>query len=146
MFILRLYVDDMIILSRDLNSIERTVQSIRQLWDIKDMGEVSKIFGLSIKRDREHRVITISQTKYIEETLNYFNLKEAKPALLPLTDRNMLTTALPDEPQTDQSLYQQATGRRMWLTNSTRFDIAYAVEQLSPHCNMPTVRHWNGVL
>ena len=34
----------------------------------------------------------------------------------------------------------------MWLIKSTRPDIAYAVGQLSQHCNEPTVRHWNAVL
>lgn len=144
--ILGLYVDDMLIISKDGESIERVVRSIRKLWDIKDMGEVKKILGLSIQRDRKQRTLTVSQASYIEETLEKFHLTKAKPAKLPVNDRGTLVTTLPDEPQADQSLYQQAIGRLMWITNSTRFDISYAVGQLSQHCNKPTIRHWNGVL
>ena len=34
----------------------------------------------------------------------------------------------------------------MWISKGTRPDIAYAIGQLSQHCNEPTVRHWNAVL
>ena len=34
----------------------------------------------------------------------------------------------------------------MWIANSTRPDISYAVGQLSQHCNKLTTRHWNSVL
>ena len=144
--ILGLYVDDMLILSANEESIERVVKSIKKLWDIKDMGEVKKILGLNIQRDRKRHALTISQASYIEETLEKFNLTNAKPASLPVSDRGTLVAMLPNEPQADQSLYQQAIGRLMWITNSTRFDIAYAVGQLSQHCNKPTIRHWNSVI
>ena len=143
--ILGLYVDDMIILSADKKSIERVVTEIKKLWDIKDMGEVSKILGLHIHRDRARRALTISQTSYIEETLDKFNLTNAKPAGLPVSDRNTLIAASPNEQHADQLLYQQAIGRLMWISNSTRFDISYVVGQLSQHCNKPAIRHWNGV-
>lgn len=139
--ILGLYVDDMIMLSADKNSVERVVTAIKKLWDIKDMGEVSKILGLNIHRYRKCRSLTISQTSYIEETLNKFNLLNAKPAGLPVTDRNTLIAASPNEQHADQLLYQQAIGRLMWISNSTRFDIAYVVGQLSQHCNKPAIRH-----
>ena len=103
---LGLYVDDMLILSDDKKSIDRVVKEIRKLWDIKDMGEVNKILGLSILRDCTRRTFTISQTAYIEETLDKFNLAKAKPAKLPVNDRGTLTATQPDEAQADQSLYQ----------------------------------------
>lgn len=144
--ILGLYVDDMLILSKDARKIDQAVNSIQKLWDIKDVGEVEKILGLCILRDRMRHALTISQTPYIEETLQKFDLIGAKPVSLPTSDCNMLIAALPNEPQTDQLLYQQAIGRLMWIANSTRFDISYAVGQLSQHCNKPVVRHWNSVL
>ena len=144
--ILGLYVDDMLILSNNEESIEQVVGAIKKLWDIKDLGEVKKILGLSIQRDRKQRILTISQAAYIEETLEKFNLSNAKPANLPVSDRRTLVATQPNETQADQSLYQQAIGRLMWISNSTRFDIAYSVGQLSQHCNRPTIRHWNSVL
>jgi len=34
----------------------------------------------------------------------------------------------------------------MWVAKGTKADILYAIAQLSQHCNMPTIRHWNSVL
>ena len=76
----------MLILSDNEESIERVVREIKKLWDIKDMGEVKKILGLSIQRDRKQRVLTISQAAYIEETLEKVNLNNAKPANLPVSN------------------------------------------------------------
>ena len=143
---LGLYVDVMIILSKAPNIIEANCPVNQAILGYKDIGEVSTVLGLSIERHCKHRLITISQTLYIEGTLNHFNFREAKPARLLSSDRNMLTATLPDGPQTDQSLHQQAIGWLMWLTTSIRFDIAHAVGQLSRHTNTPTIRHWNGVL
>lgn len=144
--ILGLYVDDMLIISKDIDLIKRTISLIKKLWDIKDIGNVKEILGLCVQRDRNQRTITICQTSYIERTLREFNLLNTRPASLPASDRNMLVAASPDESQTDQALYQQAIGRLMWIANSTRFDISYVVGQLSQHCNKPVVRHWNSVL
>ena len=144
--ILGLYVDDMMIISKDIDLIKKTISLIKKLWDIKDIGNVEEILGLCVQRDRNQRTITICQTPYIEGTLRKFKLLDARPTSLPTSDRNMLIAALPNESQTDQALYQQAIGRLMWIANSTRFDISYAVGQLSQHCNKPVVRHWNSVL
>ena len=144
--LLGLYVDDMIILSADEKSVKRVVNAIKKLWDIKDMGEVSKILGLHIHGDRKRHALTISQTSYIKETLAKFNLMNAKPAGLPVTDRNTLIAASPNKQYADQLPSQQAIGRLMWISKSTRFDIAYAVGQLSQYCNKPAIRHWNGVI
>ena len=142
--IIGLYVDDMILLCADKEQVKKTVASIQRLWDIKDIGDVKKILGLGIQRN--NNTITINQTAYIEETITKFKLNRAKPATLPVSDRETLITASQTEPQADQSLYQQAIGRLMWIANSTRFDISYVVGQLSQHCNKPTTRHWNSVL
>lgn len=144
--VLWLYVNNMLVLSNNSKRIEQVISSIRKLWDIKDMGEVEKILGLRIQRDRTHHALTICQTPYIEETLEKFDLINAKSSSLPASDRNMLIAASPNEPQADQSLYQQAIGRLTWIANSTRFDIFYAVGQLGQHCNKLVIRHWNSIL
>ena len=144
--IIGLYVDDMLLISGNTAVIERHVHGIKRLWDIKDMGEVQKVLGLHILRDRKLRTITIGQASYIDETLEKFGLEKAKPALLPVSDRNTLIAPSPNETPADQSLFQQIIGRLMWIANSTRFDISYATGQLAQHTNAPAMRHWNSAL
>jgi hypothetical protein len=64
--VIGLYVDDMLILSKDLAAIERAVTHIRKRWAIKDLGEVSHILGLRVVRDRGRRLLTLDQTAYID--------------------------------------------------------------------------------
>ena len=144
--IIGLYVDDMIILGKELQAIQTTIQGIKSLWEIKDLGDVSRILGLQIHRDRQKRTLTIDQSAYIQEVIERFKLGDAKPISLPVSDRNTLISGSKDDPQADQALYQQAIGCLMWIMKATRFDIAYAISRLSQHCNEPKIRHWNAVL
>jgi hypothetical protein len=99
-----------------------------------------------VLRNRAQRTLKVNQIAYIQGLADRFRLHDAKPIGLPIGDRNTLIQGTADELQADQSLYQQAIGALMWVAKGTRADIQYAVGQLSQHCNMPTIRHWNSVL
>jgi hypothetical protein len=141
-----LYVDDMLILGPKPQAIEKVVQGIRALWEIKDLGNVGKILGSRVRRNRQNRTLYLDQEAYITEVISRFRLQEAAPVTLPVGDRNTLIRGRPDELQADQALYQSAIGALTWITKSSRPDIAYAVGQLSQHCIDPKIRHWNAVL
>jgi hypothetical protein len=55
-----LYVDDMVILANDIQVIRDFKAGMAKRWDIKDLGEVKKILGLEITRDRTKRTIKIT--------------------------------------------------------------------------------------
>lgn len=107
---------------------------------------MSHILGMYVVRNRSNKALKIHQTTYIQEVLERFGLANAKPISMPISDRNALSKAKPEEQQANQSLYQQAIGCLTWISKGTRPDIQYAVGQLSQHCSEPTVRHWNAVL
>jgi Reverse transcriptase (RNA-dependent DNA polymerase)/Integrase core domain/GAG-pre-integrase domain len=144
--ILGLYVDDMLVLGARLEDVQNMIQGISKLWEIKDLGDVGRILGLQVQRDRPNRTLKIDQSHYIQEVLERFRLQDAKPINLPVTDRNTLIVGQSTEELADQSLYQQAIGSLIWIAKGTRFDIQYATGQLSQYCNCPTIRHWNAVL
>jgi len=136
----------MLVLGASLQAVQRVIQGIASLWEIKDLGDVGLILGVRVRRDRRKRTLLLDQSHYIQDLVQRFRLQDAKPVNLPVSDRNTLIRGLPEEPQADQALYQCAIGSLMWMSKGTRPDIAYAVGQLSQHCNEPTVRHWNAVL
>ena len=55
--IIGLYVDDMLILGRDPQAIQKVINGIASLWEIKDLGEVSLILGIRVRRDRSKRIL-----------------------------------------------------------------------------------------
>ena len=141
-----LYVDDMIVLGKDLTAVQRTIDAISRLWEIKDMGDVQAILGLYIQRDRPNRALYLDQSTYIQGVLEKFGLQGASPITLPASDRNALGKAQPGEALADQALYQSGIGCLIWISRCSRYDITYMVNQLASYCSEPTIRHWNAVI
>ncbi len=144
--IIGLYVDNMIILGRDLQAIQKVIKGITSLWEIKDLGDVALILGIRVRRNRPNCTLYLDQSEYIQGLIGRFRLGDAKPVNLPVNDRNTLIEGQPGELQADQGLYQEAIGCITWVSKGSRPDITYAIGQLSQHYNEPTIRHWNAVL
>lgn len=141
-----LYVDDMLVLGKDLQAVQATIDAIGRLWEIKDLGDVQVILGIRVQRDRPKKTLYLDQTLYLQGIIDKYGLQGAKPITLPVQDRNSLGKASPGEALADQVLYQSAIGSLSWVARGTRWDIAYIVNQLASYCSEPTIRHWNAVV
>ena len=51
--ILLLYVDDMLIVGRDANMIQKLNKELSKMFEIKDLGSAKRILGMEILRDRK---------------------------------------------------------------------------------------------
>jgi hypothetical protein len=58
--IVGLYVNDIVILTDDIQVVRDFKAGIAKRWEIKDLGEVKKILGFEITRDRVKRTIKIA--------------------------------------------------------------------------------------
>ena len=56
------------------------------MWEIKDLGEVSLILGIRVRRDRSKRILYLDQSEYIAGLIERFRLGEAKPINLPINN------------------------------------------------------------
>src|SRR5262249_49012827 len=72
--IITLYIDDIVIACNDKAELVPTKQELNQIYDMKDLGELHYCLGLQITRDRKARTISISQTRYIENILEKYNM------------------------------------------------------------------------
>ncbi|KAE8989005.1 hypothetical protein PF011_g18957 [Phytophthora fragariae] len=95
-----LYVDDMLIASRQKAVIASVKAGIAEKYRIKDMGRARFILGIEIDYDMKRRTLGISQKAYIESITKKFGQENAKPCLTPLEPGVQLTKA--DEPQTEE--------------------------------------------
>ena len=71
--ILGVYVDDVIPISNDTPML------------MADNGEICYCLGLSIKRDRANKILTISQGNYVENILTKFGMQNCRPVATPLS-------------------------------------------------------------
>ncbi|UYV61701.1 hypothetical protein LAZ67_1005991, partial [Cordylochernes scorpioides] len=140
--ILRVYVDDLLATTSSVESYVKFKSSIQREVDIKDLGEVSDLLSVRIKRNKDSN-LELDQTHYIEEILKEYGMEHAKEASTPL-DPGMFTEG-PEGKEACRAPYQQAIGNLLWLAGMTRPDIAYAVSYLSKFNSSPLQQHWNAV-
>jgi transposase InsO family protein len=80
-----LYVDDILLASSDLGLLHETKQFLSQNFEMKDLGEASYVIGIEIHRDRNQRILKLSQKAYIEKVLERFGLKNYSTSVAPIT-------------------------------------------------------------
>jgi len=72
-------------------------------------------------------------------------MQDAKSVATLVDTSTKLVKAVEDDVLADQSLYQSAVGSLLYLSTSTRPDIAFAESNVAKFSANPTKRHWTGV-
>lgn len=148
--ILLLYVDDMLIVSRDTSKIDRLKKELNKSFAMKDMGPAQQILGMKISRDRKNSRLWLSQEAYIEKALDRFNMSKAKPVISPLAGHFKLSTKqCPTSEEEKEEMkkvpYSSAVGSLMYVMVCTRPYIAHAVGVVSRFLSNPGKEHWAAV-
>jgi len=140
---LLLYVDDVGIASKSIHDVNWFKDEFKRIFKIKDLGEMSKILGIRITRDRKNRTLRMDQTHYLEEVLDRLHMKKDKhaPTTLPMNGYDSLRPAGLKDERIDQRDYQHAIGSIMYAAIHTRPDIAFAVGRLSQYLSDPAKHH-----
>ncbi|KAJ9561599.1 hypothetical protein OSB04_006759 [Centaurea solstitialis] len=136
-----LYVDDMLIISTDLEGISETKKYLSSNFKMKDLGEVDTILGIKVKRTGSQ--ISLSQSHYIEKILTKFQHLNIKEFNTPFD--SCVKLGANSGRAVAQLEYASAIGSMMYAMHCTRPDIAFAVSKLSQHTINPGVEHWKAV-
>ena len=150
MLYISVYVDDELVFTNCVawkNSLKAFLMS---KFQIKDLGPAQLCLGLNITRDRNKGKIWIDQQKYIVETLEKFKMKDCNPVKAPADPHQKLTKSMSptteDEEQKMRDVpYLEAVGRLVFISQTTRPDITYAVHNVARFNSNPGVPHWNAV-
>jgi hypothetical protein len=137
--IIVLYVDDLIIASNSRAMVDDFKQPISKEFSMKDLKELVWILGMAIKRDREQRVMEISQTAYIDMVLDKFGMADCKPVLTPMGGTLTKTNDKESKPDSE---YMKLVGSLLYAALVTRPDIAFAVQSLGKHLQRSNEEHW----
>ena len=140
--VIAVYDDDIIPVSND---VKLEIQSLCSEFEMVDLGEIHFILGMTIKRDRATKTLTISQGQYLKDLLKRFGMEECKPISTPLESGKKFHKQTDEEERCDKSIYEQAIGCLTYVLTATRPDIAAAVVTLSQFMSDPSKEHWIGV-
>ena len=142
-YVLTIYVDDILLLGIDRKVLERIKRKLMGRFSITDMGDVSLIFGMEVTRDRTKGTVTITQENYMKSLLERYGMGNCNPAHT-LGVGQELSLDQPDENRLnkeDKRRLQAITGSVICLGQVTRYDIAYAVNQLARAMCKPSKAH-----
>ncbi|KAL7608982.1 uncharacterized mitochondrial protein AtMg00810-like [Lactuca sativa] len=101
------------------------------------VGQNNHVLGLQVQQ--RSAGILLHQAKYVEDMLEKFGFRDAKPALTPMAERPLLTPDIEGE-FVDQTYYKSMTGSLMYLTAS-RPDIMFADCQCARDKANPKLYH-----
>ena len=145
---LLLYVDDMVIASKQKSDVEKLKNLLKGEFEIKDLGSTKRILGMEIFRNKVVGTLFLSQKKYIKKVLERFDMHNSKLVLTPLGYQFKLSAAQLTEAeraQMDGIPYAQAMGSLMYTMFCTRPDIAFAVSVVSRFLSCSNKTHWGAI-
>jgi hypothetical protein len=148
--ILLLYVDDILIVGRYTNKIDKLKKELNKSFSMKDLGFAKQILGMKISHDRKIGKLWLSQKSYIDKVLDRFNMSKAKPVSstlaghLKLSSKQSLTSEKEKE-EMKKVPCASAVGSLMYSIVCTKPDIAHDVGIVSRFLSNPGKEHWTAM-
>jgi hypothetical protein len=123
LFVCQIYVDDIIFGSTNKSTCEEFSRIMIQKFEMSMMGELKYFLGFQVKQLQEGTFL--SQTKYIQDILTKFGMKDAKPIKTPMGTNGHLDLDTGGK-SVDQKVYRSMIGSLLYLCAS-RLDIMLSV-------------------
>lgn len=143
--ILAIYVDDFLIFYSDKHDLEGVQSCLNRNFRMKDLGAAKSCLGIRIVQGANF--IEIDQAKYITDMLTKFNMGECKPMGTPSDSNSKLSVQMVNEENSLCGMvpYQEAVGSILYLSQGTRPDIGFAINDVSRFNAKHGPAHWGAV-
>ena len=144
---LLLYVDDILIASKNKHSVLELKTLLGTEFEMKDLGETKKILGMEIARDRVKGCLSISQEGYLSKVLGTYGMDQSNSVGTPMGVHFKLKAAtekeIADQTEKMESVpYRSVVGSVMYAMIGTRLDLAFAVGLVCRYMSNPIKEHW----
>ena len=124
------YVDDLIVAGERFAGVEAIKSGVAAKFEARDTGEVKDFIGMNVMRDKRTTKLTLSNPGHIMAVLQAFGMDTCTPnktamesgVKLSKTGENLLP---------DGNRYAELVGSLLYLSKTTRSDLAFAEGVLS---------------
>ena len=106
---------------------------------VKHLGELKWYGGCHYNREREMGTLTISQKTLADELVKTFCVTSTQNVLLRV---GVKLEEFNEDERVENWPFRELVGSLMWLSISTRPDIANAVRAVARYCTAPRAIHW----
>ncbi|MBW0550562.1 hypothetical protein O181_090277 [Austropuccinia psidii MF-1] len=138
------YHNDLALFGPNLNPFKELIQ---KHFEMEDLGQASLLLGISIHQ--HHNGSSLSQTHYINELAQAFNIHELHPSNTHLKPHLQLQLASRNEIKEfkiTRMNYRSALGSSSYIISNTRPELTFAVSHLSQFLENPGILHWKAYL
>jgi len=137
-----IYVDDLILASKDINMITSVKTKLKSAFKMTDLGTINNILGIKVQCEDEIGKICLSQRKYVNELCEKFDMRNVKtvPMLIESNvkmSKEMHPKTEDEKSEMEKKPYRELVGDLIYLANTTRSDITFAASMLSYFCTNP---------
>lgn len=134
------YVDDCLFFSRSQNSIDASIEKIKETgMDLNVEDDVAGFLGVHIQH-HENGHIELTQTGLIDRIISAMHLDDANIKLTP-APTEALGRDLEGNAFSNEFNYASVVGMMLYLCNNSCPDIAFAVSQCAHYTHRPTEKH-----
>ena len=138
-----IFVDDLLICSKNKELIESIKRKLSAKFRMKDMGQIKTYLGINIEYDGEKKIMKLDQKDYIESLANKYGIMDAKLYATPMEQNLKCEPALS---VSNDIKYRNLIGALLYISSSTRPDICYGVNYLSRFQNCYDQGHYKYAL
>ncbi len=137
--IMVVYTDDCLIFAKKNSTIDNLINSLSELYLLKDQGSVSDYLGIRITKENTTKSIHMPQAGLIESLLNDSNLLScSKTKDTPSIGMGILYPDREGIPCQDSWNNQSVIGKLNCIAQSTKPGISFAVHQCACYSSNPT--------
>ena len=79
-FNIALYVDDMLLMCKDMSEIDKVKKVFFEAYEMKDLGKVKQFLNIAMQRNCRENTLLLSQQKLILEILDVAGMTHSRPA------------------------------------------------------------------
>lgn len=132
--IVSMYVDNFLLASSIMKTLNALKQFLARKYDTKDLGEVKTIIKWQIEWDTTASMMKIHQLAFILDPIIKKGLTNCNANVIPMKAGSSIEISdLENYEEADLHIYQKVVKKLIYLSCSTRPDISLVVKQLSKH-------------
>ena len=143
MIYILLFVDDLLICTREQCKINDIEEKLLSKFVMKDLGKLKTYLGINIEYDRNFGKLSLDQSDYIQSLGKSYNLENSKLFSTPM-EQNLNVKAAQSE--STEIKYRNLIGALLYISSCTRSDISCSVNYLSIFQNCYDKTHYKYAL
>ena len=151
--IFAVHVDNIFSIANPPEEHDRFKAELHSKWDISKLGPVKFALGISIEQSKEKQTISLSQTAFIDQLIECFNLPDAYPVDMPMVQGLQICCpdkTMPIAPKVvkwmEDTPYCELVRSLNYIMVATQPDISFAVGCLASVLDCYRPKHWSAAL